>query len=56
MKECHYKHVNLNLMKKSIDNFDWKKDFEGCKPNKQVDILTGTIFNIICNFIPNKAV
>ena len=50
----HYNHVNIDLNKKAIDDFDWKKALEGCYPNKQVNILTDNVLNIMSNFILNK--
>ena len=41
---------NTDLIKKAIDNFDWKKVFEGCDPIKQINIFTDTVFNIVSNF------
>ena len=50
----HYNHVNIDLNKKAIDNFDWKKFLEGCYPNNTQKFLTDNVLNIMSNFIPNK--
>lgn len=42
-----YKHTNTYLTKKGINNFGFKEPFEGCDLNKQVNILTDTVFNIM---------
>ena len=44
------------LTKKAIDNFDWKKLFEDCDLNKQVNILTDTVFNIMSNLKPDEII
>ena len=46
----HYKHANIDLIKKAIDNFGWKKKY--CDPEQQTNILSDTIFNTMSNFIP----
>ena len=43
-------------MKKVIDNFDFKKASEGFESNRKINILSGTVFNIMNNFIPNKTI
>ena len=45
---------NIDLIKKAIDIIDWKKAFESCDPNKQVNILTDTVFDVLNNFILNR--
>ena len=35
----HYKDANSHLLKIAIYNFNWKKAFKGCDPNKQVNIF-----------------
>ena len=52
----HYKNANTDLMKKVIDNFDFKKASEGFESNRKINILSGTVFNIMNNFIPNKTI
>ena len=35
----HYKDANSHLLKIAIYNFNWKKAFKGCDPNKQVNVF-----------------
>ena len=52
----HCIQANTDLIKKVIDNFDWKKPFKGCETNKQVNILTDAVFDIMSNFIPKEII
>ena len=50
----YYKYTDTYLIKKTINNFDWKRAFESCDPNMQVNIFIDTVFNIMSNLIPNE--
>ena len=39
----HYQQANMELIKRSLDNFDWKNSFSNCNPNEQVSVLTKTV-------------
>ena len=46
----HYQQANTELIKRPLENSDWKKAFSNCNPNEQVSVLTKTVFNITSNF------
>ena len=46
----------MELIKRSLENFDWQNSFLNCNPNEQVSVLTKTVLNIMSNFIPNETV
>ena len=50
----HYQQADTELIKRSLENFDWKNAFSNCNPNKQVYVLTKIVLNIMSNFIPNE--
>ena len=38
----HYQQVDMELIKRSLESFDWKNAFSNCNPNEQVSLLTKT--------------
>ena len=58
----HYQQANTELVKRSLENFDWERAFSNCNPNEQVSVLTvltvltETVLNIMSNFIPNETI
>ena len=53
--------INLNraqvfLIKRSIENFNWTRAFEGLSVNDQVELLNDSLLNILRNFIPHENV
>ena len=52
----HYQQANTELIKRSLENFDWQNAFLNCNPNEQVSVMTKTVLNIMRNFIPNKTI
>ena len=50
----HYQQADTELIKRSLESFDWKNAFSNCNPNEQVSALTKTLLNIMSNFIPNE--
>ena len=54
-KIWHYNRANTNAIKKSMSEFDWKKQLNDISdPNDQVELLSTTLMNIFSNFIPNS--
>ena len=49
-----YKKANLELIQRSIKEFDWHKSLTNLHPDDQVEVLNNTLLNIMKNFIPNK--
>ena len=52
----HYQQADTELIKRSLENFDWKNAFSNCNPNEHVSVLTKTVHNIMSNVIPNETV
>ena len=52
----HYQKVNIDLIKRLINSFDWEKVFSNIDVDKMVSIFNQTIINILCNFIPHEMV
>ena len=50
----HYQQADTELIKRSLESFDWKNAFSNCNPNEQVSVLTKTLLNIMSNFILNE--
>ena len=46
----------MELIKRSLESFDWKNAFSNCNPNEKVSVLTKTLLNIMSNFIPNETI
>jgi hypothetical protein len=51
-----YHKANVDLIKRSIADFDWQRAFLNLGANDQVQLFTSTLLNIFRNFIPNKIV
>ena len=52
----HFKRAQTNLIRRSINNFDWDLALNNLSTNEQVEIFTSTILNILRNFIPHETV
>ena len=52
----HYKQANVELIRRTIDNFDWNRVLDNVNPNRQISIFNDTILNIISNFIPHETI
>ena len=50
----YYQQADTELIKRFLENFDWKNAFPNCNPSEQVSVLTKTVRNIVSNFIPNE--
>ena len=47
-------HFDIELIRRAVDLFDWKKTFANTSVNKKVTIFNKTILGILYNFIPHK--
>ena len=52
----HYQQADTELIKRSLESFDWKNAFSSCNPNEQVSMLIKTVLNIMSNFTPNETI
>ena len=50
----HYNRAQVNLIKRSIQHFDWEAAFEGRRVEDQVELFNNTLLNIFRNFIPHE--
>ena len=52
----HYKLARVDLIKRSIEGFNWTRAFRNQSVNEQVEILNNTLLNIFRNFIPHETI
>ena len=52
----HYKRAQTELIKSSVDRFDWARAFRNRNTNAKVEILNNTLLNIFRNFIPHETI
>ena len=52
----HYNDAKINLIQRSINNFDWKRAFRNLSINEQVELFNTTLLNIFSNFIPHETI
>ena len=52
----HYQDSNIDLIKRSINEFDWKKAFAMYHVDKKVLIFNKNVLNILGNFIPHEVI
>ena len=52
----HYNRAQVDLIKRSIEYFDWERSLAGLSINEQVDCLNNCLINIFRNFIPHETV
>ena len=55
-KIWNYNRSETDLIKRSIESFDWSKLFSGKNVHEQVELFNKTLLNIFHNFIPNKII
>ena len=51
-----YKEADADLVRRSIEMFDWDIAFTNSNVNDLVDICTKTIQDIVSNFIPHQTI
>ena len=49
-----FKSANIECIQKSINNFDWVRDFQNQSLNEQCRILSEKLSNTVRIFIPHK--
>ena len=47
----HYQQANTDIIKQTIELFDWEKGLSNLDVNKQVSVFDKTIMNIFENFV-----
>ena len=52
----HYNRAQVELIKRSIMNFDWNRALANHSINDQVEIFNNTLLNIFRNFIPHETI
>ena len=52
----YYNRANADLIRRAIDLFDLKKPLRINDVDKQVAIFSGTLMNIMQNFVPNETI
>ena len=52
----HYDRARVDLIQRSIKNFDWLKAFRNKCINDQVETFNSVLLNIFRNFIPNEII
>ena len=52
----YYQQAKTKLIKKSLENFDWRNAIWNCNTNEQVSFLIKTVLNIMSNCIPIEPV
>ena len=52
----HYEGANTELIRRTINEFNWQKAFLNTSVNEKVDIFNNTILNILINFTPQEFV
>ena len=52
----HYKEADTDLIRQSIEMFNWDRTFKNSNMKDMVDICTKTILNILSNFIPHQTI
>ena len=53
---CDYKNVNVHLINRAIESFNWAKLFEGENVHTQVHLFNKILLNIIHNLVPNRII
>ena len=52
----NYQMVDIDLIKRAINSFDWEKAFSDIDVDNMVSIFNQTVSNILCKFIPHETV
>ena len=52
----HFNRAEINLIRRSISNFNWDKALDKLATNDQVELFTNTLLNIFRNFIPHETI
>ena len=52
----HYEKANVDHIRRSIDEFSWKRCFANTSVNNKVHMFNKTIKNIMSNYIPHETI
>ena len=52
----HYQDLNVDLIRRSINEFDWDRAFASKHVDEKVLIFNKTVLNIFSNFIPHEVI
>ena len=52
----HYKDSNVDLIRRSINEFDWDRAFTNKHVEEKVLIFNNTVLNVLSNFIPHELI
>ena len=52
----HYKDSNDDLIRRTINQFNWERTFENKNVDEKVLTLNKTVINILSNFIPHELI
>ena len=55
-KVWYYKEANADLIKRAVNNFNWKKAFSNPNINDKVSLFNKTILNILNNYNPHETI
>ena len=55
-KIWHYEKANIDLIRRSIDEFSWERYFANTSVNNKVHMFNKTIKNIMSNYIPHETI
>ena len=55
-ESCHYEKANVDLIRRSIDQFSWDNRFSNIDVNQKIHLFNEIIKIIPCNFILHEAV
>ena len=55
-KVWHFQKADFNLLRKTMNKFNWERAFFNLDINKMVSVCTTTIKNIMANFIPHETI
>ena len=55
-KVWYYKEANADLIKRAVNNFNWKKAFSNPNINDNVSLFNKTILNILNNYNPHETI
>ena len=52
----HYQDSNIDLIRRSINEFDWDRAFANKNVDEKVLIFNKTVLNVFSNFIPHEVI
>ena len=52
----HYQEADVNLIRRAIHGFNWKRALSNLNVDEQVTVFNRTILKIVKNFIPHETI